>query len=90
MKKKEFFCQKISQISPYCKISDKLTRQFGNIRLEYDQIHKNISDFITWQESEEGRKVDLPKLEESHKDILFIDCDSLLKQAGRATKIVAE
>jgi len=59
------------------------------MRLEYDEIHKNISDFITWKESEEGRKVDLPKLDESHKDILFTDWDSWLKQVERATTIAA-
>jgi len=59
------------------------------MRLEYDEIHKRISDFITWQETEDGRKVDLLKLEEYHKDILFTDWDSRLKQAERATTIAA-
>jgi len=61
------------QTSPYCEISDKITRQVVNIRLEYDEIHERILDFITWQELEDGRKVDLLELEESHKDILFTD-----------------
>lgn len=30
----------------------------------------------------------MPKLEESHKDILFIDWDSRLKQAERAMTVV--
>jgi len=46
------------------------------MRLEYEKIHKRVSDFITWKESEYGRKDDLPKLEESHKEILFADWDS--------------
>ena len=87
MQQKEVLCQKISQMSPYCEISDKLTSQVVDRRLEYDEIPKNIYEFITSKESEEGRKVDLPKLEESHKDILFTDWDSRLKQAERATII---
>lgn len=50
------------------------------MRHKHDEIHRRISNLITWQESEDGRKVDMPKLEESHKDILFIDWDSRLKQ----------
>ena len=76
MQQKEVLCQKISQISPYCEISDKLARQVVDMRLENDEIHKRISDFITWQESKDERKANLPKLEESHKYILFIDWDS--------------
>jgi len=43
------------------------------MRLEYKEIQKRVSKFITWKESEDGRKDDLPKLEESHKDIMFTD-----------------
>lgn len=39
------------------------------------------------QESEDGRKTDLPKLEESRKYILFTDWDSRLKEVERATMI---
>ena len=73
MRQKEVLCQKISQISPYYKTNDKVTNQVIDPRLEYDEIHKRISDFITWQESEDGRKADLLKLEESCKDIVFTD-----------------
>jgi len=88
MQQNEVFCQKISQINPYCKTSDKLANQVIDMRFEYDEIHKSVSEFITWQELEDGRKADLPKLEESHKDILFTDWDSRLKQAERETTIV--
>ena len=57
------------------------------MRLEYHEICKRISDFITWQESKDGRKDNLPKLEESHKDILFTHRDSRLKQTERETMI---
>jgi len=41
--------------------------QVVDMRLEYDEIHKRVYDFITWQESEDGRKAAFPKMEESHK-----------------------
>ncbi|MCY6488064.1 hypothetical protein, partial [Actinobacillus pleuropneumoniae] len=73
------FYQKISQINPYYETSDKLTNQVIDMRFEYEEIHKNISEFITWKESDEGIKADLPKIEESHKDILFTYWDTWLK-----------
>lgn len=87
MQHNEVLCQKISKISPYCETNDKLTNHFVDMRLEYDEIHKRISDFSTWKELEDGRKADLEKLEESHKDILFTDWDFWLKQAERETTI---
>lgn len=89
MQQKEVLCHKISQINPYYEISDKLTSQVVDMMLEYDEIHKSISNSITWQESEDGRKVDLPKLEESHKEIVFVDWNSWLKQSERAMTVAA-
>ena len=73
MHQKEIMCHKISQLSPYCETSDKLTSQVVDMRLEYDEVLKRVSDFITWQNSKDGRKVDFPILEESHKEIIFAD-----------------
>jgi len=60
-----------SQLMHQKETSVKLTSQVTEMRLEYDEILKRVSDFITWQNSEDGRKDDLSKLEESHKEILF-------------------
>lgn len=87
LQQKEVIFQKISQISPYYKTNDKLTNRVIDMRLEKDEIHKRTSDFITWQESEDERKADLPKLKESHKDIMFTDWDSQLKQVERVAAI---
>lgn len=82
---KELLCQKISHQKSYCETSDKLTSQVVEMRLEYDEMFKKVSDFITWKNTLEGRKSDLPKLEESHKEILFGSWDSWLKEAEKAT-----
>lgn len=73
----------------YCETSDKLKSQVMEMRLKYDEILKKVSNFITWKNSEDGRKSDLPKLEESHKEILFANWDSRLKEAEKATVDVA-
>lgn len=58
------------------------------MRLEYDEILKKVSDFITWRNLEDRIKDDLPKLEESHKEVLFANWDSLLNEAKNATSNV--
>jgi len=83
-KQQEIFCHRISLINPYCESSDKLNNQVIHQRLEYDQLNKRILEFSSWQEFEEGKKVDLPNIKESHKDILFTDWDIQLKQTERA------
>lgn len=60
------------------------------MRLEYDEIFKKVFDFITWKNTEDGIKSDLPKLEESHKEILFENCDSWLKELEKATTDATE
>lgn len=89
MHQKEILCQTVSQLSPYCETSDKLTSQVIDMRLKYDEVLKRISNFITWQNSEDGRKANFPILEESHKEILFTDWDSRLGQAEKATAVTA-
>lgn len=54
------------------------------LRLEYDEILRKVLDFITWKNSENGRRVDMPKLDESHKDILFKNWDSWLNEVEQA------
>lgn len=89
MHQKELLCQKNLQWNSYCETSDKLTSQVIERRLEYDEIFKRISDFITWRNSKDGRKANLPKQEESHKEILFADWDARLRHAERAIEDAA-
>jgi len=88
MHQKELLCEKISKWNCYRETSDKLKSQFVEMRLEYDEIFKKVFDFITWKNTEDGRKADLPKLEESHKEIVFANWDSRLKEAEKATSDV--
>ena len=59
------------------------------MRLEYDEVLKRVSDFITSKNSEDGKKADFPILEKSHKEILFANWDSQLRQAEKATIVAA-
>lgn len=70
-------------INPLCVKSDSLMNQSSDLRVTFNEIDDKILGFITWQDTPEGREVDLPVIEESHKEMLFTDWDIQLKQAER-------
>jgi len=57
--------------------------QSSDLRVAFSDIDDKISGFITWQDTLEGKAIDLPIIEESHKEILFTNWDIQLKQAER-------
>ena len=79
-KQQDYFCQKMSQITPYLTTSDRITDKEIDQRTEFTDLNTRISEFIELQEIEEGRKANLSEIDETHKDILFIDWDSRIKQ----------
>lgn len=83
-KQQAMFCQKLSIINKICAKSDSLMNQSSDLRVIFNDIDDKISGFITWQDTPEGRAIDLPRIEESHKEILFPDWDIHLKQTERA------
>jgi len=71
-------------INDLCKNSDSLTDQMSKLRTYYEDINNKISNFITWKDTSNGIKDNLPKIQESYKDILFRDWDIRIKQAEEA------
>lgn len=55
-------------------------------RTEFTDLNTRISKFIEWQETEEGKRANLPKIEETHKDILFTDGDARIKKVELAVE----
>ena len=73
------FCQNLAIIEDLCQSSDSLLDQLSNLRTYYREVEKDISDFIDLQDRSKGRLTNLPKIEESHKDIVFQECMIRLK-----------
>lgn len=71
LQQQEALSQRISQWSSHCEISDKIMNQVMDLLLDYDLIDKRISYYLEWQESEEGKKAGLLKIDETHKKMLF-------------------
>ena len=57
------------------KTSDQLVTHIYDRRTYYDEFYDKVSKYIDFQDTAQGRVVDLPHLEESIKDIVFGDWD---------------
>ena len=63
--------RRISQWRHFCELSDKITSQVVELRNDYDQANKRVTEYLAWQNDEEGKKAGAPKINENHKDLLF-------------------
>ena len=89
LQQQETLCQRISQWSSYCEISDKITNQVMDLRHDYDLIDRRVTEYLAWQESEEGKKAGLLRINESHKEMLFNNQDAQIKKAEQAAEEAA-
>lgn len=58
------------------------------LKFEYDEAEKTISDFLLWQDSELGKRANLPKIMERHKENVFSEWKHHLIRAEKATSKV--
>jgi len=72
----KLLCQKIDQAEP---LIDKSV----DARTDFEQAEETLTDFLEWQDTDEGQETNLPKILESHKEILFMEWQSQLMKAKR-------
>jgi len=89
LQQQEVLGQKISQWSYYCEISDKITNQVVDLRSDYDLIDKRVSEYLAWQDEDEGKGAGTPKINENHKELLFNKWDDQIKEAEQAAETTA-
>jgi len=80
----KLLCQQITQAEPLCELTTSINQQVEKARNELDQAEEVITTFIYWQDSEQGREANLPRISETHKDILFTEWHSQMMKAERA------
>lgn len=85
----EEMVRKISQWREFCEISDKITSQVVELRNDYDQTNKRITEYLAWKNDEEGKRAGAPKINENHKELLFNKWDEQITQAEQAAESAA-
>lgn len=78
-------CHNISLATPLCDISTSMIKKAVDTILELDKTDERLTNFLSWQDSKEGMATNLPRIQESHKEIFFSEWESQLMNAERAT-----
>lgn len=80
----KLLCQKIAQAKPLCNITASIIDKSIDARTDFEQSDETLTNFLEWQDTDEGQTTNLPKILESHKEILFMEWQSQLMKAERA------
>lgn len=54
-------------------------------RLELEKTDEILTNFLSFQDSKEGKTANLPQIQESHKEIIFTEWESQLMKTERET-----
>lgn len=81
----DLVCHNISLVVPLCDISASMIDKLVDAMLELEKADESLNKFLSWQDSNEGKVSNLPKIQETHKEILFSKWESQLMKAERAT-----
>ena len=85
----EDMVRRISQWRHFCELSDKITSQVVELQNDYDQTNKRVTEYLAWQNDEEGKRAGAPKINENHKELLFNKWDEQITQAEQAAESAA-
>lgn len=89
LQQQEELGRKISQWSHYFELSDKITNQVVDLRADYDQIDKRVTEYLAWQDEDEGKRASAPRISENHKEFLFNKWDDQIREAEQAAETAA-
>ena len=56
------FCLQLTQIEPLCEVTSSLIDKSVTLRQEIEDADDKISEFLSWQDTEQGRKANLVRI----------------------------
>ena len=77
-------CQQIAQAEPLCELTISINGQVEKARDELNQVDEAITAHLDWQDSDQGKATNLPRILETYKDILFTEWHTQVMKAERA------
>lgn len=81
----KLLCHNISLVEPLCEISSSMIDKSVDARQNMEQADETLTNFLSWKQTNEGQVANMPKILESHKEILFLEWKSQLMKAERET-----
>ena len=79
----KLLCQQIAKAEPLCELTTSISNKVDKARTELDRVEETIAAFLDWQDTDQGKATNLPRILESYKDILFTEWQSQLMKAER-------
>ena len=55
-------CQQIAQAEPLCELTTAISQQIEKARNELDQAEETITAYLDWQDTDEGKAANLPRI----------------------------
>ncbi len=80
----KLLCQQIAQAEPLCDLTTSISDKSADARTDLEQANETFTNFLECQDTDEGQTTNLPKILESHKEILFMEWKSQLMKPERA------
>ena len=59
-----------------CELVASISEKVEKARTDLDQAEETLTNFIEWQDSDQGQATNLPRILELHKEILFTEWQS--------------
>ena len=81
LQQQEILYQRILQWNSYCEESDKITNHVIDLRHDYDLTDKIVTDYLAWQNTEEGKRAGAPRISHKHKLMLYNKWDAQIRKA---------
>ena len=70
---RKLLCHNISLVEPLCEINASIVDKSVDARQDLGHADETLTNFLAWQDTSEGQAANLPKILESHKEILFLE-----------------
>jgi len=85
IKQLNLLCHSIFLAEPLCEIGSSMIDKSVAARQNWKQADETLTNFLAWQETSEGQATNLPRILESHKEILCLEWQSQSMKAERET-----
>jgi len=77
-------CQQLTKAESLCETSTAVCARIEKARNDLDQAEEEITEYVEWQDTPEGRTAKWPRICETYKEILFMEWNTQVMKAERA------
>ena len=73
----KLLCQQITHAEPLCDLVASISKKVEKARTDLDQAKETLTNFLEWQDTDQGQATNLPRILDSHKEPIGIPCQAV-------------